>query len=118
MAGHRSLADNIASMFIEFALKYRARFAIEQKIELAKCSRNVSSEATRSNDLEMANSELDYVAGLLNKFGCTGLSILSNSVPQVRRLGLESLSEIDEDEEDDEPNHMQQVPLHVIPDTS
>ena len=93
------VTDDIASMFIEFALTNRSRFAIEQKIELAKCSESIPSLATKSNALKLTNEELDYTSGLLELLGSPGALRLNESVKQLRQCGLEELANIDDDEE-------------------
>jgi hypothetical protein len=102
MSGQHCAMDTYAVMLFEFAFINRARFAMEQKIELAKCSSSLASKIIKSDALAKVNAELDYVSGLLDSLGSTGVSILRTSVKQVRQYGLDDLAYIDDEEEQDD----------------
>lgn len=99
MSGQRCKVCSFAAMMFEFAFINRARFAIEQKIELAKCTALITSESVKSDALTKVNSELDYISGLLDSLGST--SVLRKSVKQVRRYGLGDLVNIGTEEQHD-----------------
>mmetsp|Transcript_20434 Transcript_20434/g.42881 ORF Transcript_20434/g.42881 Transcript_20434/m.42881 type:complete len:172 (-) Transcript_20434:147-662(-) len=116
MLGQGSKVNNFAGMMFEFAFINRARFAIEQKIELAKCTANITSESIKSDALRKVNSELDYISGLLDRLGST--SVLRESTKQVRGYGLGVLVNIGTEEEHNNGENLSLDNPRIIEDES
>lgn len=120
----------LSTEFLEFGLMNRARFACEQKKELAR-SQEWITEATKSEVISLVNEELEYASMLLERFNSPKASELKMTVQAFLHGRLDEYvgSDISDNEEDEsvgaddslrEENEdaMAVEGAHVIPDDS
>jgi hypothetical protein len=111
----------LAKEFIEFGVMNRARFACEQKLELARCRHHFRDDSAKSQALAMVNSELEHSYVLLSKFDSPEICELKNTMQICLESDLDDYQESDSESlyempaEDHPEEEEARDEVHVIP---